>query len=81
MTAGLSLIGRFVDHPYFRLGLGGALVVTGALELTGTILEEMIGIDIGAHHGVILLGLVHGLKALGEAIEGGHHIRSVRKRD
>ena len=81
MTAGISLIGRFVDHPYFRLGLGGALVVTGALGLTETIFETMIGIDIEVEHGVVLLGLVHGLKALDEAVQGGHHIRSVRKRD
>ena len=63
-------IWRFINNPYFGIVIGVALIAIGTMELYDTALEQFLGIDIGAHHGIILFGAVHGLKGLGEITSG-----------
>ena len=41
--------------------MGTVLVATGFFELSDTLLEQMIGIEIGTEYGNMLFGLSHGL--------------------
>ena len=75
----LSALGRTLEHPSVGLTLGLVLVGMGVFDLAETVLEETIGFEIGAHHGVILLGIVHGLKALTELTVGSLRIRGAIK--
>lgn len=70
-------LGRFLKSPPMNMILGMALLFVGSMELAETTLEDVLGFEIGAHHGIMLIGLVQGLKALTEMIEGGRTLDSV----
>lgn len=67
-------LGRFLKSPSMNMALGLMLLFVGSMELAETTLEDVLGFEIGAHHGIMLIGLVHGLKGLIEMIEGGREV-------
>lgn len=70
MRAVLLAIHRFADHPWTNLLVAVILIATALSEVGTDILTELTAGDVGAHHGVLCLGLVQGLKALPEVAEG-----------
>ncbi len=54
----------FARNPYLELVVGLILMMTGLVEAGESIFEDVSGGDIGAHHGIILLGLAHAFKAV-----------------
>jgi hypothetical protein len=54
----------FVDHPATRFLVGCVLVATGLVDLYGDLVDETRRFRIGAHHGIVILGIVQALSAL-----------------
>lgn len=62
---------RFVRSPTFLLLTGVVLAGTSGVEVFDEFEELMSGdADIGAHHGVFFLGIIHLLHGIGEMMEG-----------
>lgn len=71
-------VGWFLRNPYLNLGLGLALVVTAVSEASETLLENVL--QLGAHHGVLLIGLVTGVRAVQSLFSGVGHLEHARGR-
>jgi hypothetical protein len=65
----------WLEHRIATIVMGTVLVATGFFELSDTLLERVIGVEIQAEYGIMLFGLSHGLKGLVEVIEGSRHIK------
>ncbi len=61
---------KVAKNPHFEAIVGIVLLTTGIIEAGDTIFEDIASGDIGAHHGIILLGFAHAFKAI-PAILGG----------
>jgi hypothetical protein len=66
----LKSVGRWLDRPRVRLSFALILFVTAIFELAETAVEETIGADIGAHHGVILYAMSEALRQIHRVTEG-----------
>lgn len=60
----LKKLEAFAKSPIVELVVGGVLVATGLIEAGESIFEDVTAGDLALHHGVIVLGIVHALKAL-----------------
>lgn len=67
MKQGAHRIRRLVEHPVTKLLVGLTLLITAGVEAAQGIS------DVGAHHGVMLLGLIHALSAVPDLLEGLSH--------
>ena len=70
MNRFLERLKAFVDHPLTQLLVGLGLIMTGATELYGDMLDESRRFRIGAHHGIVILGLIQALSALPPVVHG-----------
>ncbi len=61
---------KFVKNPHLEAIIGIIIMATGIIEAGDTIFEDITSGDVGAHHGMILLGFAHAFKAL-PAVLGG----------
>jgi hypothetical protein len=66
-------IKRFVKHPLTKLSVGLILVVTSGLEIAEDLLDEIPGIQLGGHHGLMLFGIVNAISSIPELVEGLEH--------
>lgn len=66
-------IKRFVKHPFTKLSVGMILVVTSGLEIAEDLLDEIPGMNLGGHHGLMLFGLVNAVSSIPELVEGLEH--------
>ncbi|MBT3237285.1 MAG: hypothetical protein HOK06_02670 [Rhodospirillaceae bacterium] len=53
-----------VRNPYVEISVGLVLVITGFAEAGESLFEDVSQGNIGAHHGIIVLGLAHAMKAI-----------------
>ncbi len=69
---------KFLESPKTSLAIGIMLLAAGIFEATETmiekVVEELLGFDIGAHHGVMIFGLSHILLAVVHILEGLEHV-------
>ena len=61
---------KFVKNPHLEAIIGLVIMATGIIEAGDTMFEDVTSGAIGAHHGMILLGFAHAIKAI-PAILGG----------
>lgn len=61
---------RVIKNPYVEMTLALVIMATGIIEAGDSIFEDVTNGDVGAHHGVILLGLVHAIKSLPAILAG-----------
>lgn len=66
----LNRLRAFVDHPVTHLLVGLALVATGGMEIYRDVLEESHRFRVGAHHGIVILGIAQSLAALPDVVVG-----------
>ena len=55
---------RFVKHPHLEAIVGIVILATGLAEAGDTLFEDIISGNVCAHHGMILLGFAHAIKAV-----------------
>jgi hypothetical protein len=66
----LNRLKAFVDHPVTHLLVGLALIATGGIEIYRDVLEESHRFRVGAHHGIVILGIAQALAALPDVVTG-----------
>ena len=65
---------KFVENPYVNIFVGLIFLLSGLYEAWATLYEDIIGANVGAHHGAIIFGLFHVLKHIPDIFEGLDHI-------
>lgn len=66
----LKRLGRFVKHPATKLTVGLILVFTSGTEVVEDLMDDIPGIKIGAHHGLLVLGLLNAISSIPDMVEG-----------
>ena len=66
----IQKVEKLVKNPHLEAILGIVILATGLVEAGDTLFEDITSGNVGAHHGMILLGFAHAVKAL-PAILGG----------
>jgi len=66
----LKRLEAIAKSPYVELVVGLILVATGIFEAGESLFEDIAEGDVGLHHGIIVLGIAHAIKALPGAIAG-----------
>lgn len=61
---------RIIKHPYTKLGVGLILVATSTVEIVDDLMSDIPKSRVGAHHGLLVLGIVNALSAIPELVEG-----------
>ena len=64
---------RILENPYFNL-IAGLIVLYAAMSEVIRDFHDLDQFQLGAHHGVVLLALVHILKTLPEIFKGLEHM-------
>lgn len=57
-------------NPWLELIVGLVLIITGFSEAGETLFDDLSSGNLGSHHGVMLLGLAHALKAVPSLLTG-----------
>ncbi len=76
----LKRLEAIAKSPYVELVVGLILVTTGLFEAGETLFSDIAEGDVGLHHGIIVLGVVHAIKALPGAIAGMALLMDAEKR-
>lgn len=66
--------------PLLNVAVGLILVAGGLIEAGETVLTDVANLNIGAHHGGIVLGLSHVLKHPTDLFEGAEMSSTARRR-
>jgi len=66
----LKRMETIAKSSYVELVVGVILVATGLFEAGESLFADIAEGDVGMHHGIIVLGLAHAIKALPGAIAG-----------
>jgi hypothetical protein len=66
----LRCIKKILTNPYTSLVIGFILLLCGILESVETMFEDIIGIEIGAHHGVIIFAVAQIMLAFVHILDG-----------
>lgn len=69
----------FASHPILNVVLGILMLVTGLAEAGETLIEDFRTLNFGAHHGVMIFGLVHAFKALPALVLGAEMLHESRQ--
>jgi len=68
-------------NPYIDLLVGIGLIYCGVQEVWEDLAKEAEEFSPGAHHGVIMYGLFHALRSLGDILDGVDRLKeSSRKK-
>ena len=70
MHAFIKKMETFVKNPHLEAIIGIIIMATGLVEAGDTLFEDLTSGNVGAHHGLILLGFAHAFKAI-PAVLGG----------
>ena len=60
----IQKVERFAKNPHLEAIVGLLIMATGYIEAGDTIFEDIGSGEVGAHHGMILLGIAHAFKAI-----------------
>lgn len=66
----MTLIAWIVRHPWINLCVAGFLILSGFNEAWATLKDDLLTLNFKGHHGMIVVGLMHGLKALETLVTG-----------
>jgi hypothetical protein len=66
----LRRIKKILKNPYTSLAIGFILLMCGILEGIETMFEDIIGMEIGAHHGVIVFAVAQIMLAFVHILDG-----------
>ena len=67
---------RLLEHPATQLTVAAILIVTSCVEGFDTLWNDLVGRNIGAHHGVFVFGAMSFLKTIPELLEGVDRARN-----
>ncbi len=71
----LEKLRSFSESKYLKLTVGLILLGSGLHEAWETLAEDLSNLNVGAHHGVMVLGVFHILQTLPDIIVGLKHVK------
>ena len=66
----LKRVHRWVHHPSVNLAVGAMMVACAVAEIVGETISHLLGFELEAEHGLLVLGVESTVKALPELAEG-----------
>ncbi|MBF0621677.1 MAG: hypothetical protein HQL54_07085 [Magnetococcales bacterium] len=69
-----KIIHRLAHNPYATLFVGIVVCLTGFIEVWETIVEDLAEGDVSGHHGVMVLGFWHMIRAIAEIIHSTEYL-------
>ena len=66
----LDALRRIVGHPLTQLGVALVLIVTSAMELSQTFVDDFYSSRVRATHGLLLVGIWQLLRTIPDLVEG-----------
>ena len=66
----MGLVKKLISSPYTHLVLGLAVAGCGIAELVDVVEDYSELGNVGSHHGVVLIGILHALKGVSEFLDG-----------
>ena len=73
----IKYIEKFVNNPYVNFLTGLALLYTSGLEVFDSLDEDF---KMGAHHGVLIFGILQVLRSLPEFVEGSKKMKESKSK-
>ncbi len=61
---------KITKNPHFEIIIGLVIMATGLIEAGDSIFADVTSGNVGARHGVILIGFAHAFQALPEVLGG-----------
>lgn len=61
---------RFVKRPSTKFAVGMILVFTSSAEVIEDLTDDVPGVKIGAHHGLLVLGILNAISSIPDLVEG-----------
>ena len=61
---------KIAKNPHLEAIIGIILLATGIIEAGDMIFEDITSGNVGAHHGIIVLGFAHAFKAIPAILAG-----------
>ncbi len=65
----VNTLQKIVANPWLNLLVGLFLFYSGLHEAWGSLWKDITTLNFGAHHGVIVLGLVNAFKSLADILK------------
>ena len=66
----MGIVRKLISSPYTHLVLGLAVAGCGVAELVEVAEDYSELGNVGSHHGVVLIGILHALKGVSEFFDG-----------
>lgn len=63
-------IKTIIELPITKLCVGLILIGTSSFEVIEDVMNDIPGVKIGAHHGLLMLGLINAISSLPDLVEG-----------
>ncbi len=76
----MRLLRRVVEHPLTNLAVAVILIVTSLAEDWTTLQEDLIHLNVGVHHGVLVLGFVKLLRVLPDLFGAAESVSKASER-
>lgn len=61
---------KFVKQPATKFAVGMILVFTSSAEVIEDLTDDVPGFKIGAHHGLLVLGILNAVSSIPDLVEG-----------
>lgn len=65
----ISVLRSITEHPYTNIAIALILMTTSLIEGGETLYEDITELNLGAHHGVLLFGIVSFLGSIPDLLE------------
>ena len=72
---------RALKHPFMDVAIALILIVTSLAEGWGTLRHDLVTLDAGVHHGVLIFGFVNLMRILPNLLEAAERTVEVSGKD
>ncbi len=66
---------RIIGNPLFNLVVGIFLLISSLCEAGDTLWENLVHLNLKAHHGIVIFAIMNIIKTIPELFEGLEHIQ------
>ena len=70
-----SIIQFIAMNKFLHLFLGIVVAGSGLYEVGETLLDDIVSGNVHSGHGIVIVGILHMCKALGDIIEGSDYLK------
>ena len=68
-------IRRIVENPFLNLVVGIILLISGLSEAWGAIWDDIVNLNLKAHHGIIIFAILNIIRTIPDFFESLEHVQ------